>query len=123
MFAKLTTFFFTMLRGKFVGEDDFGNKYYRRKISVENDGDPRSNERRWVIYNGLSESSKVPADWHNWLHYSTDKFPDGMRRKYFWEKPHMPNLTGTKNRYLPTGHINSGKVRQGSTSDYIPWQP
>ena len=40
----------TWLYGEFVGEDEFGNRYYRTK-----DGkiDPALGiERRWVVYNG-----------------------------------------------------------------------
>ena len=28
--------------------------------------------KRWVIYNGVVEASRVPADWHGWLHYTND---------------------------------------------------
>ena len=32
-------------------------------------------KRRWVIYNGYAEASKVPPDWHGWLHYTFDEPP------------------------------------------------
>ena len=45
--------------GELVGQDEQGNRYYRtkgRKI------DPTLGfERRWVIYNGYAEASRVPA--------------------------------------------------------------
>ena len=48
------------LRGSAVGTDQFGNRYYQNK-----DG-----SRRWVIYNGTVEASRVPPDWHGWLHHT-----------------------------------------------------
>ena len=59
--------------GEFVGEDEFGNRYYRTR-----DGkiDPAlCLERRWVIYNGYAESSTVPPSWHGWLHHTVDVPP------------------------------------------------
>ena len=47
----------TKVMGQYVGEDEFGNKYYEQKKS--------SNPRRWVVYNGIVEASKVPAHWRN----------------------------------------------------------
>ena len=46
-----------------VGTDAQGNRYYRGKKPG-----PLGNERRWVIYNGANDASRVPAEWHGWLH-------------------------------------------------------
>ena len=43
-------------QGRFVGEDDFGNRYYEQKKGVGPAGRPR----RWVTYTDLAEASKVP---------------------------------------------------------------
>ena len=44
--------------GEFVGEDEFGNRYYRTRGGKI---DPTLGfERRWVIYNGYTEASCVP---------------------------------------------------------------
>ena len=60
-------------RGVFVGQDEQGNRYYRtkgRKI------DPTLGfERRWVIYNGYAEATRVPPSWHGWLHHTVDVAP------------------------------------------------
>src|SRR5438105_12808319 len=55
------TWLFTKLRGELVGTDDEGNRYYRDKRAT--DGRRR---RRWVIYQGEPEASRVPPDWHGW---------------------------------------------------------
>src|SRR6185436_5266709 len=45
----------TALYGEFVGEDEFGNRYYRTKGGKI---DPALGfERRWVTYNGVAEAS------------------------------------------------------------------
>ena len=55
--ATFGTLLTTSLYGEFVGEDEFGNRYYRSKGKI----DPAfGRERRWVIYNGLVEASKLP---------------------------------------------------------------
>lgn len=111
---RLTTWLF----GKFVGHDQFGNRYYVGKKPA---ADGRI--RRWVMYNGLAEASKVPPEWHGWLHYMSDTLPEATPKNYKWQKPHMQNLTGTDLAYLPSGHITKGGVRKKATGDYTAWQP
>lgn len=111
---------FTFFRGKKVGEDPYGNVYYS--------GKPRAgskHERRWVIYKDEAEASLVPPEWHGWLHYQTDVFPDikdGLFRKK-WQKPHQANLTGTQGAYVPKGHASGAKERASATGDYEAWTP
>ena len=63
----------TWLYGERVGEDEFGNVYYRTRGGKI---DPTSGfERRWVIYNGYNEASAVPPSWHGWLHHTVDTPP------------------------------------------------
>src|SRR6478752_5149749 len=48
----------TALYGEFVGEDEFGNRYYRTKGGKI---DPALGfERSWVIYSGAVEASSIP---------------------------------------------------------------
>src|SRR5690606_35776278 len=56
---------FTARKGRKVGEDDQGNAYYQTA-----DG-----KRRWVIFKGEMEASRVPPDWHGWLHHTWDEPP------------------------------------------------
>src|SRR3546814_17811924 len=60
---SIGTRLFTWLHGELVGTDQFGNKYYLDKRTR---GQKR--ERRWVIYDGAPDASKVPPEWHGWLH-------------------------------------------------------
>jgi NADH:ubiquinone oxidoreductase subunit len=116
---SIGTKLFTWLRGEFVGSDGQGNRYYQEKKVV-----PGRRRRRWVMYNGEVEASRVPPEWHIWLHYTTDTLPPagGPPRKS-WEKPHQPNLTGTADAYRPAGHTLSGGRRAKATGDYEPWTP
>lgn len=108
------TRFWTWRKGEFVGEDENGNRYYR-----ERDGD-----RRWVIYNGDVEASRIPPGWHGWMHHRTDTPPS--KESYAprgWEKPHEPNHTGTPAAYRPPGSILTPERRPEVTGDYEPWTP
>lgn len=101
--------------GTQVGTDNTGNSYYTGKRK-----DSFGRAKRWVIYQGIPEASKIPAEWHLWLHYTSDKVPS---HKYPWQKEHQPNATGTADAYFPKGHLlNQGKRAQ-ATGDYEAWIP
>lgn len=109
---------FTWLHGELVGTDEFGNRYYLDKRTK---GQPR--ERRWVLYKGAPEASKVPPEWHAWLHSHVGQPPVQGSQPKPWQKPHLPNLTGTSQAYLPPGHTSMGGHRAKATGDYEPWTP
>ena len=88
------TFIYTLFSGKFVGSDQFGNKYYSN-----------SKGKRWVIYKNNIESSKIQPDWHLWIHSLTIKKPENIVNKFSWQKEHEENLTGTKKAYKPEGSL------------------
>ena len=109
-------------RGVFVGDDDYGNRYFEAKDTRDSYDDGR--KRRWVLYNGYAEASKVPAEWHGWLHYTFDEPPTvtPLKRRG-WEKDHRPNLTGTLWAWRPKGSIARGGERAKATGDYEAWRP
>jgi NADH:ubiquinone oxidoreductase subunit len=116
------TQFWTWRYGELVGEDEFGNRYFRtkgRKI------DPTLLfERRWVIYNGYAEASTVPPSWHGWLHHTVDVAP--TEEEYTarpWQKPHRANMTGTPAALRPPGSMLAQNRRPRATGDYRPWTP
>lgn len=124
MGVSLGTRLYTWLHGEEVGRDEFGNRYFREKGGGRTHKDSLRHERRWVIYDGEVEASRVPADWHAWLHHTTDKIPPpGGSPKRPWQKPHQPNLTGTQQAYRPPGHTLVGGKRMRGTGDYEPWTP
>jgi NADH:ubiquinone oxidoreductase subunit len=114
----------TMFRGELVGTDAAGNRYYRDKsMKRERGGGRFSREKRWVLYNGAPEASRVPPEWHAWLHHTVDEVPAAGGPKYPWQKPHVPNLTGTPDAYRPPGSVLRGGQRQPAAGEYEPWQP
>ncbi|MEZ5670061.1 MAG: NADH:ubiquinone oxidoreductase subunit NDUFA12 [Alphaproteobacteria bacterium] len=117
---SLGTRLYTMLHGQRVGSDPFGNVYYQERRAG---GGPR--RRRWVIYKGEVEASRVPPEWHAWLHYVSDDVPGPEAGKPArpWQKEHVPNLTGTALAYRPPGHTLEGGRRAPTAGDYEPWSP
>ena len=108
----LNTQLFTWRKGVRVGEDAEGNVFYKT-------GD---DSKRWVIFNGEAEASRISPEWHGWLHWTWDEPPtDKPLPKKAWEKPHQENLTGTALAYAPAGSIR----RSGSAPrpDYEAWTP
>ena len=66
----------TIISGKFVGKDFFGNKYYQNKSG-----------KRWVIYKGEIEATKIPNEWYSWMHYTKNKIENlHDLKKHEWQK-------------------------------------
>lgn len=104
----------TWRKGVRVGADSQGNIYYRE----------RHRDRRWVIYNGPVEASRIPPEWHGWLHYTVDELPDEETRyRKRYELSHQANQTGTPNAYRPRGSILNAARRPKATGDYEAWSP
>lgn len=102
----------TSRNGEKVGEDAEGNIYYRNA----------DDSRRWVIYNGQNEASRVSPEWHGWLHHTWDEAPSEAAVPHkAWEKPHQENLTGTMAAYAPAGSIR--KSAPAERADYEAWSP
>ncbi|MEL0292191.1 MAG: NADH:ubiquinone oxidoreductase subunit NDUFA12 [Alphaproteobacteria bacterium] len=115
----LVTLLSLKLKSRYVGCDEHGNRYYEERKAR-----PGKPPRRYVRYNGVVEASKVPADWHGWLHHTEESPPPAEGYpKHQWQKQHLPNLTGTKFAYKPAGHLLRGGKRQAATGDYEPWSP
>ena len=94
-----------------VGIDSFCNKYYESKNGTI--------KKRFVIYNGIEETSRVPAIWHSWLHYTTNDIPsENANIKTAWQKTHLPNLTGTKFNYSALQYKN-----KYCKNHYESWNP
>ncbi len=95
--TRIQTLFF----GKFVGKDEFGNKYYESK-----------NGKRWVIYNDETDASKIPSEWFSWIHFTSNKIENVHELKKFkWQKPHQSNPTGTEKAYHPNKKKNAIKKK------------
>jgi len=104
-------------KGEFVGEDEYGNRYYRAPSKI-----PDSiAEHRWVVYKDYAEASAIPPGWHGWMHHRMAEPPAAYQRRE-WEKPHQQNLTGTALAYRPPGSLAGGS-KPATGPDYEAWQP
>ena len=115
--ATLGTWF--GLRGKVrVGEDHLGTVYY------EGGRDTAGRPRRWAIYAGSNDPSRLPPEWFSWLHHQIEDVPDiALPPERPWQKPAIPNMTGTALAYRPAGALEKGGRRAAATGDYEAWSP
>ena len=95
------TFLYTLIRGRFQGIDEFGNKYYSD-----------SSGKRWVVYKDRVESSKIPPEWHLWIHFIKNNKPDKNQKKFNWQKKYEENLTGTPGAHKPEGSLSNKKRKE-----------
>jgi NADH:ubiquinone oxidoreductase subunit len=123
MAATLGTRLYTWLRGVEVGRDSAGNRYFRAKSKRGVHNDSLRREKRWVIYNGEVEASRVPPEWHAWLHHTAVEPPPAEIPRRPWWKPHRANMTGTPEAYRPPGSLLQGGHRAPATGDYEAWRP
>lgn len=114
MFAR----FLARLSGREIGQDRFGNTYFESRADFGGYG----RKRRFVIYAGTPEATKVPPEWHAWLHHTTPT-PLPEDKRHPWMIEHRPNPTGTPQAYRPVGHDYAGGHRRPTTGDYEAWTP
>ncbi|MGE4351558.1 MAG: NADH-ubiquinone oxidoreductase subunit NDUFA12 family protein [Bdellovibrionales bacterium] len=116
--SLIGTILATRLTGVCVGQDSFGNRYYRsRRVRAGR------REKRWVFYAGEPEASMVPPDWFGWLHHSCDQpLPNDPESRYVWLRPHQPNLSGTEAAPLPSGHpsVCQARCSRGRVQAWFP---
>lgn len=116
--ATFGTWLYTARKGEQVGTDAQGNHYYRSKQGAS------GQERRWVIYEGANDASRVPAEWHGWLHGAFDDVPQSnLPPPRIWEAEYTPNATGTPAAYRPQGALEMGGKRAAASGDYQAWSP
>ena len=106
---------YTLIKGKKIGEDYFGNSYYESK----------DKNSRWCIYSDQSEASNVSPEWNSWLRFISDKSPTGDELTYDWQKPFNGNITGLDIAYKPDAFKSrdTNKDLDNYQFDYKAWKP
>jgi NADH:ubiquinone oxidoreductase subunit len=113
--ATVGTSYLTRRHGREVGKDEAGNLYYQHK------DDP---SRRWVIYAGDNDGSRIPPGWQAWLRGTIDDLPEkSLPPRRAFEKPPEANLTGSDGAWRPSGSLRAQGVRAATTGDYSAWTP
>ncbi|KAF7317094.1 NADH dehydrogenase [ubiquinone] 1 alpha subcomplex subunit [Mycena chlorophos] len=88
--------------GRFVGADQFGNKYFENYNAEEE----VPGRQRWVDYaQHHYHASQVPPEWHAWISHIRKDPPteDPIVQASYqpWQLPWTENLTGTRGAYKP----------------------
>ncbi len=113
--ATIGTLLFTSRFGSEAGRDEYGNVYFQHRDNKA---------RRWVIYSGSNDGSRVPPGWQAWLRGTIDQLPEkALPPRRAFEQAAVPNVTGTPQAYRPGGALGSGAKRAASTGDYQAWKP
>lgn len=111
MITFLLKSLYNIFFGTKVGSDEFGNKYYIEKFTKKN--------KRWVIFGIKNDTSYIPARWYGWINFMHDDVI--KKKKYFWQKPHMPNLSGTKYEIKPP--TENDKRLRNQNINFAKWNP
>jgi len=110
--ATLGTAIYSWRHGRKVGGDEAGNVYFEGR------------GRRWVMYSGSNDVSRVPPEWYAWLTRQIDAVPDeALPPPPRFQRAATPNLTGTPAAYRPSGALERGGRRQAASGDYQAWTP
>jgi NADH:ubiquinone oxidoreductase subunit len=121
--ATIGTLLWSRNNGEHVGTDATGNRYYRTKKPAKS-GLYAGRERRWVIPIGANDASRVPSEWHGWLHGNGEGVPESnLPAPRIWETEFVANETGTDKAYMPQGALQRGGQRARATGDYEAWSP
>lgn len=103
----------------FVHEDEFGNRYFENRHTTYG-------RDRWIEYSERKnpDSSRVPPEWHAWLHHIVDERPsEKPLLKKSWEKEVTGNLTGTQNAYAPVHNPLSRNFVGLAKEKTMAWDP
>ena len=112
--ATLGTAIWSWRNGRKVGSDSLGNAYF----------ETQNGDRRWVMYNGANDVSRIPPEWYSWITRQIEDVPEkALPPAPKFLKPAAPNLTGTPYAYRPSGALERGGQRQAASGDYQAWTP
>ena len=112
--ATVGTALFSWRNGVKVGSDALGNNYFQT----------RNGDRRWVMYQGSNDASRIPPEWYSWIHRQIDGTPDeALPPPPKFLKEATGNRTGTEDAYRPSGALERGGQRAAASGDYEAWTP
>lgn len=107
MLNRLKLLLYTHFLGQKVGTDAFGNQYFQHKHP--------KNTKKWVVYNGINDPSKIPVNWYMWLHSNIKDEP--KENLSSWQ----PNVTQTPFAFKGTNSIEN--IEPNRSNNYSKWVP
>ena len=82
-----------------IGRDSAGNTYFQDRYFLFT---AKRTLKRWVLYKGIADGSKIPPEWYGWIHYTTNEVPNH-------KTPSPINLSATPECYSPSFEKKSNK--------------
>ena len=112
---NIGTILYSFLKGKKVGQDKIGNKFYVHK---------NNENKKWVLYKYIVDPTSLDVKWQIWLTTANSNAPLSIEENNFkWQKDKQPNLTGTINSYHPKININKSKKDIKNENKNSTWSP
>jgi NADH:ubiquinone oxidoreductase subunit len=106
MLSRFGLLLYTKIFGRYIGQDRFNNRYYTTKTNPK---------KRWVLYNGVYDPSKISVEWYGWLHFLNDTPLSSTLHTW------VPNTTGTQ---FAKKYITSiENIPQSALNCYGSWSP
>ncbi len=77
-----------------------------------------------MIYEGANDASRVPPEWHGWLHGSYDGVPESyLPPARIWKWTTRPTPPEPLPPIARMGALERGGQRAAATGDYEAWTP
>ena len=103
--SQIGTKICSLLFGKKVGTDEFGNTYFISKLPALKPYGGKIRQKRWVIYRDSPEPTKISPNWFLWMHYTIDDIDANAsenKTNSVIRYQFLPNETGTEFAYSPS---------------------
>ena len=112
---NIGTLLYSFLKGKKIGQDKIGNKFYVHK---------KNKNKKWVLYKNNIDPTSIDVQWQIWLTdiKSAEPLPD-KKNNFKWQKNKQANPTGTLNSYHPKISIDKRKKSITNDTKSSIWNP
>ena len=112
---NIGTILYSFLKGKKIGQDNIGNKFYIHK-KIKN--------KKWVLYKYSIDPTSLDVKWQIWLTSTNNNVPLTIEENNFkWQKDKKPNLTGTTGSYHPKINVAKRKKHIEKKYNNSTWNP
>ena len=112
---SIGTILYTLLKGKKVGQDNQGNKFFIHK---------KNKKKRWVLYKKQIDPTSLEIKWQIWL-TENDKEKEIIINKteFKWQKNEKTNATETLDSYHPGIRSDKQEIYINEKNKNSVWKP